>query len=142
MITSLVLGTLVALSATGSARHLDESSSLSRRLLAVCTSSSTSYASSFAEDAVAEAVSDAFAQCRTCPCTNQAQSAATVTATAIAETLATTQLQVVASDPGCQVRGVLFAFGPSIRSLHRLVHHHHHPSAERQTPRCFFVTFP
>jgi hypothetical protein len=108
MIASLLLGTtLLALSATGHARHLEEesSSSLSRRLLAICTSSSTSYASSFAEDAIAEAVTDAFAQCSTCPCTNQAQGAASVTSTAIAETLATTQLQVVASDPGCQVRG-------------------------------------
>ena len=106
MITYFLLGCL-ALGATNgprvaSARHFGEGTS--RSLLAVCTSSSTSNASSYAEDAIAEAVSDAFAQCRTCPCENQAQSAASVTATAIAETLATTQLQVVASDPGCQVR--------------------------------------
>ena len=76
----------IALLCLATAHAIPQAAS-ARSLRATCTSSSASYATSFAQDAVAEAVSDAFAQCKTCPCENQAQSAATATAQAIADTL-------------------------------------------------------
>ncbi len=71
------------------------------RDLLQCSSSAVSSANSFAKNAISQAVSDAFAQCTSCPCENQAQSASESVAIAVARALADTQLSVIGT-PGCQ----------------------------------------
>jgi hypothetical protein len=75
--------------------------SIDGRVLSQCSSSALTSASSFAQNAVAEAVSGAFAECKACPCLNEASSAADSAATAIARAMADTQLSVIAT-PGCK----------------------------------------
>jgi len=65
-----------------------------RRMLKDCTSEAVSSASSYTKGVISKAVSDAFAQCKSCPCENEANSAAESVAQAVARAMATTTLSV------------------------------------------------
>jgi hypothetical protein len=67
---------------------------LGGRMLKDCTSEAVSSASSYTKDVISKAVSDAFAQCKSCPCENEANSAAESVAQAVARAMATTTLSV------------------------------------------------